>query len=364
MNDQSENNRTVAILGMHRCGTSTITRAFNLLGVYLGEEKDFIPPDRFNREGYWERKDFCRLQNNLLATLKRSWDTGVPLPEKWQHTSEVQQFKKELITLIRQNFSGVALWGWKDPRSTILIELWKNILEELSIELSVVFAVRNPLDVALSLKQRENFSFDKSFGIWFNYNIIALHAVLNISTAFISYDRFLSNWESELKRCSAELNILWPEDDSYLKSSLSSFVRPELRHSHTTLEDLHKAGAPVPVCKLYELLLKLLDGEKIYGNTSETILSYYNEFYAYTRFYQYESDITWNKNRQLQETENNLNILDFELSHIKKQLAERGIKLDSCPEFADYQTSARSKRVQELLCPNLLKKFYSILKKK
>ena len=126
-----ERKRAIAILGMHRSGTSTLTRGLNLLGVYLGEGKDIIPPDRFNQEGYWERRDFCRLQNRLLSTLKRSWDTGLPLPKRWQDASEVQPCRDELVALLTQNFSGVALWGWKDPRSTILIDMWKDILELL-----------------------------------------------------------------------------------------------------------------------------------------------------------------------------------------------------------------------------------------
>src|SRR5919198_547362 len=170
------NTRSIGILGMHRSGTSTITRSLNLLGVYLGEEKDLMQPTPDNPEGYWERLDLYDLQERLLSALKMSWDSCMPLQERWHDAPDIGPFRDELISLIKMNFSGVNLWGWKDPRSTILIDLWKDILGELGIELTAVFAVRNPVDVARSLQKRDGISCNKGFGIWFNYNIMALAA--------------------------------------------------------------------------------------------------------------------------------------------------------------------------------------------
>ena len=73
--------RAICIIGMHRSGTSTITRGLNLLGAYLGEEKDLMKPLPENPEGFWERLDIYYLQNRLLAMMKREWDATAPLPE-------------------------------------------------------------------------------------------------------------------------------------------------------------------------------------------------------------------------------------------------------------------------------------------
>jgi hypothetical protein len=51
----------ICILGMHRSGTSVTARAINLLGAYLGEEKDLMPHNPYNPEGFWERQDIYDL---------------------------------------------------------------------------------------------------------------------------------------------------------------------------------------------------------------------------------------------------------------------------------------------------------------
>ena len=42
------------VLGMHRSGTSALTRVLNLLGVALGD--DLMPPGPDNPLGFWEHQ--------------------------------------------------------------------------------------------------------------------------------------------------------------------------------------------------------------------------------------------------------------------------------------------------------------------
>ena len=369
----SEQNNAIAILGMHRSGTSTLARSLNLLGVYLGEDKDLVPPYPENPEGFWERLDVINLQERLLATLQRSWDTGMPLPDRWQDASEVQPFKGELAALIKQNFQGVTLWGWKDPRSTLLIDLWKDVLAEIDVELSAVFVVRNPLDVARSLQKRNGFPCDKGFGIWFNYNITALRAIITVPTVFISYDKFLANWEPELRHCASSLNIAWPQNDTDLKVSMNSFIRPDLRHSCSVTEDLQKTGAPQPVLALYELFLGLLDGKVRIDGISEVINDLYNDFFAYSRFYQHDTAATYDPGRQLITTKKQLEEYDFLLGQINRQLAERNCQvgeLKSSSGVAEAQLTELQQRLQDLLnsrswkITKLFRKMHGFIKKK
>ena len=59
------------ILGMHRSGTSVVSRGLKVLGVDLGNR--LIVPDKFNPKGYWEDLDINQFndeQEMLLATKK------------------------------------------------------------------------------------------------------------------------------------------------------------------------------------------------------------------------------------------------------------------------------------------------------
>jgi hypothetical protein len=237
--------RAICILGMHRSGTSTVSRAINLLGAYLGENNELMPPLPDNPEGFWERLDIYDIHERLLSLIKQRWDTVLPLPRGWQKSPEIEPFRQELRTIISKSFKGRGLWGWKDPRTCILMDMWKELLEEAGVALSVVFVVRHPIDVANSLHKRDGFTLDKSYGIWFNYNLTALSSVQGVPTAYISYDRFLDNGIEELRRCAQILNISWPADDKKLNMAIGTFLRKDLRHSKSDSDMLTNLPNPI-----------------------------------------------------------------------------------------------------------------------
>lgn len=324
MNELNSKSKAICILGMHRSGTSTVSRLINLLGAYLGEETDLMLPGSDNPEGYWERNDVVLLHDRILNHLKRSWDSSLPLPDKWYQREDVKPFRDELVELVKKNFNGQGLWAWKDPRTTILLDIWKDVLNELGVELKCVICVRNPLDVARSLEKRNGFPYDKSFGIWFNYNIEVLKATNGLPRSFITYDNLLKNWAVELNRCASELDIPWPADDSELTEKVNTFIRPTLRHSASTTDELIKESAVQPVIKLYELL-KETSPELQIPNTAFTakIESSAKEFSAYARFYQYDMERLWNLERQIIEKNKQLADKDKQLADKDRQLADQ-----------------------------------------
>jgi len=282
------NSKAICIIGAHRSGTSTITRALNLLGAWLGDEKDLMKPLPENPEGFWERLDIFYLQNRLLAKLKRSWDSTAPLPENWHKAAEIRPLKDELVALVKESFTDRPLWAWKDPRTCLLLPLWKDVLSELGIDLKVVFVVRNPLDVARSLEKRNGFTTDKGLGIWFHHTIAALKDVEGLETLFLSYDRFLDKWEPELKICADGLGITWPADEAGLRAKMAPFVRHDLRHSVSGLDELHAVNAPEPVIRLYRLLLELQSGlGKCAATVSEAEVMY-QKFLGYARLFDFD----------------------------------------------------------------------------
>ena len=55
----------VLVLGMHRSGTSAVTRVLNLLGAELGD--DLMPAGSDNPGGFWEYRGVVELHERLLA---------------------------------------------------------------------------------------------------------------------------------------------------------------------------------------------------------------------------------------------------------------------------------------------------------
>lgn len=249
------NKRAVCILGMHRSGTSAITRIFNLLGVYLGKEEDLLPANDGNPEGYWEHARIVEVHDELLKALGGRWAITIPLPHEWWKTSEVAPFRNKLKKIILDEFSGSELWGWKDPRTCILLPLWIDILKELGVDLSFVVILRNPLEVADSLTRRDGFSTDKGLALWFLYMLNAIRWSQSFNRAFISYDNFLEDWESEVYPAAAKLSVNRLKDDDALIQKVSRSIKPQLRHHSRNIEET-LALLPGPIAKLYELCLE------------------------------------------------------------------------------------------------------------
>jgi len=339
--------KAICVLGMHRSGTSTLSRAINLLGAYLGEENELYGPAPDNPEGYWERKEFVDFHDRLLGKLKRTWDTTTPLPDHWYLEKELQQEREELSAMIRDSFSGHELWGWKDPRTCILLPLWKHLLGELGIDLSAVFVVRHPFDVATSLIKRDGFTVGKSFGIWFNYNLTALRSVSDIPTAFVSYDRFLENSENELKRCSSELGIKWPDDDTELRNNLQTFVRPDLRHSRTASTNIQTS--PAPVQTLFSFLSHALQNPTLVNRQFyDDIEQLYSQFSSYAGFYQSEQMNLWDKNQQISKQQQSLLLKQALLDQRDMQITERDSQLAESHERLSKYKKLLDERGKEL----------------
>lgn len=263
MSERRERPRVVCVLGMHRSGTSAVTRAVVALGAYLGEEGELLAPAPDNPEGFWERRDVCALSGRILEALGTTWDTAAPLPDGWPAAPGLEPLRRELDALIGGVFGERPLWVWKDPRTCLLLPLWKQVLAARGVDLGVICATRNPLDVAKSLQKRDGIAPGRSFGIWFNYTLSALQALWDVPAVFVSYDRFLEDPRGELRRCAAALDLPWPAGAAALDAALASQVRPELRHSVSAEGDLRGAGAVGPVTQLQGLVQRLCAGASL-----------------------------------------------------------------------------------------------------
>lgn len=291
--------RAICILGMHRSGTSTITRAINLLGAYLGEEKNLIPPAPDNPEGFWERSDVVDLHDRILEKFLRLPDTVTPLPVGWHTSHSVRPLKEELRLLLRVNFQHSMLWAWKDPRTCLTFDLWKQLLSELSINLCCVFPIRSPLDVAKSLKKRNNVPFDKAVGFWMNHNLFALEACSDVPTVFVNYDQFVESWEPELRRIAETLHLDWPANGEELKREMDSFVQPGLRHNRSGSADLD--SIPAPARELYQLILGQTRKSEREPAFHDRVRRLAMEYRTYSSFFNTDMDYLFDRGKRLHE---------------------------------------------------------------
>ena len=149
-------NRTVAILGMHRSGTSALAGSLEQAGLYLGAT---CHKSSDNFRGNRESTAIMILHNDLLARSGGSWDKPVR-KLTWEPVH------RALLSTIIETYSDQPLWGFKDPRTLFTTNMWRKQLPALEM----VGIFRHPYLVADSLIRRDGMSEEQALELWFIYN--------------------------------------------------------------------------------------------------------------------------------------------------------------------------------------------------
>ncbi|WP_123042251.1 sulfotransferase family protein [Cohnella candidum] len=235
-----------------------IARAINALGVYFGEEVDLLQAKEDNKEGFWEHQNIVRLNDEILEALGIEWHASAPLDDSWWTKDKFKPFEEQIVSLVEKTFVPQSMWGWKDPRTSILIPLWIRALKRLDIELQFVIPVRNPIDVASSLANRDEIEFSKAAGIWQLYTLSALHFSQGFPRLVVQYDKFVENPVIQLQRLGKFMNV---EADFHQISE--EIINPSLRHKKSDLLSLENMAnserVTQSIVEAYSISLELAD---------------------------------------------------------------------------------------------------------
>ena len=106
--------RAILVLGMHRSGTSALTRLLALCGADLPQR--LMEPNFANPKGYWEPADIVDLHDEMLAAAGSSWNDVAGFPLGWLDTPEGQSFRSRLRSSFQDAFDDAPLALLKDPR--------------------------------------------------------------------------------------------------------------------------------------------------------------------------------------------------------------------------------------------------------
>jgi hypothetical protein len=238
--------RAVVVLGMHRSGTSALTRGVQALGVYLGDNFLDTRPD--NPTGYWEDKAIVALNDRVLASFGLHWEeVGLIGDSKWDRPA-LGALRREAIDYIRERFGRRPLWGFKDPRTIRVLPFWRDVFRQADVAASYLVAVRNPLSVAQSLLQRQGMPTIVAHRLWLVYVVPYLSEIRHGTFAIIDYDEFLRAPRAQLERIAMTLELPDGEGRADAVSAyVDSFVDTTLRHSKFSLYDFDASPGITPL---------------------------------------------------------------------------------------------------------------------
>jgi hypothetical protein len=278
--------RAICIIGMHRSGTSMIAGVLHGCGLYLGPENELLGANSGNADGHFEHKGFLHINDALLAHFGGSWDFPPALEAGWQEDASLAPLRAQAKELAAE-LSRYSPWGWKEPRTTVLLPFWKSLVPELRF----VVCVRSPLEVARSLARRNKLPVEQGIHLWQRYTRAALEQSAGHPRLIEHYEDFILNPESAAERVARFCGLDKPRGAALSESG----VRPELRHQTAALADVLASDAMPAEVKFLYLGLRGLSGprslENDRGEGVNELLSLLEEFRREDRLARLEGEL-------------------------------------------------------------------------
>lgn len=131
---------------MHRSGTSVLANLLQAMGISVGSR--LMEATEFNAKGYFEDLDFQELHESIIDASHHGFLHRDLKGRTLEITADHMDRARQLIGR-RQD---LPLWGWKDPRSSLFLDMWHEVLPGAVF----VFIYRDPAQVTNSLRRRED----------------------------------------------------------------------------------------------------------------------------------------------------------------------------------------------------------------
>jgi hypothetical protein len=216
------------VLGMHRSGTSAVTRVMNLLGCALPD--NLIGPSESNETGHWESVAAMQLNDAILASAGSSWLDWGAINEDWRQSG----LKAEMLGRIRQVIEDHAalgpLFALKDPRTCRLADLWLAGMADAKVEPRVMLMLRNPAEVCASLEARDLMATGYGQLLWLRHVLDAEYFSRGVRRIVCRYDQLMRNWPGVVDRIKAGLGIALPRNTPAVHAEIEQFLNSDFRH--------------------------------------------------------------------------------------------------------------------------------------
>ncbi len=230
--------RVIAILGMHRSGTSCLAGSLQAAGLELGA---VFTENPHNRKGNRESREIMSLHEAVLAANGCSWNA--PLQTSLHWPPELIDERRRIIAKHHR----LWCWGFKDPRSLLTLEGWREDLPHLER----VGTFRHPGAVAASLMRRSPRLFDRerAIALWQEYNKRLLSEWAHDPFPLIEFGQDHDRLLGDLVRIAQQLSL--PES-----AKVTTFFEPDLQHQRPEASDLDASTT-----RLYHQLIEIAGSE-------------------------------------------------------------------------------------------------------
>lgn len=238
----------IIILGMHRSGTSSVTRLVNMMGAYVGADSDMVVANPENPKGFWERNDVISINNQLLQAQTCQWfhldgwtanDASTPL----KASDEIDTQIDTLLTNLNTHKHCVI----KDPRMCHTLPYWIEHLDNPFF----VLVHRDPMEIATSLHTRNGYSMEHGIALWDYAATGMLNAVQPHAHTFINYADLMQDPITTTHTLFAALNAHQAGLKKLSDNSITDFIDPSLYRSKANKQPSLLSAEQQVTCELF-----------------------------------------------------------------------------------------------------------------
>jgi hypothetical protein len=215
---------------MHRSGTSAFARVFSLLGARLPDNLLTPEDTQGNPLGFWEPKRIVELHDQLLTAAARTWFDLEPFPREWFHSDLAQSYVGRLAAVVREEYAQSPLFVLKDPRISRLVPLWESVFDRVGVRPHFVIALRNPLEIAASHRDRDSFRSPLSLLLWLRHMLDAERDTRGHRRVVAAYPDLLDDWQTVVGKVAVELDLRWTRTSRASALEIDGFLRRDARH--------------------------------------------------------------------------------------------------------------------------------------
>ncbi len=215
----------VMVVGMHRSGTSAVTRVINLMGVPLGRADDMYTAHD-NPSGHWESRTLCDL-NDVILRVFGGFDMAMPpMPRSWLRSPRAESLRDVMRASFRDIYQ-TDRWLWKDPRTCLTLPLWRQVLDDFC----VVFVIRDAGAVTRSLNRREGLPISFCYALWDDYNRRAVTGLAGLPVVTVDFDSMMKDPLHQVRLLAGGLAALGVEVNGEVDTAATS-LHPERASDH------------------------------------------------------------------------------------------------------------------------------------
>ena len=226
----------VCIAGMYHSGNRMVAKLLNICGLEI-QGGDVAFPFEFGDFEYKENYGVVEINDSIFEKLDGTWqkpfDYDVLLRELNNADSLNQQIQQAQSLVSKLN--NVPFWGWSDPRNSLTFPFWQRLIPDLKI----IICLRNPLDVAQSIRRGGHLSEREGIGLWHIYNQYLFSNLVPGNCLITHYDAYFFDPELELKRL---LDFIEVSPDHVRFIEACTTTKPLKQGNRSTVERLIESG--------------------------------------------------------------------------------------------------------------------------